>query len=90
MILQMDSLDWNMVFAPFINIFILIFFIALMLIFYYKFRIYLIILTIFLFSIVIGIQSISVNETPFTPYLQIFFILFQSIIFIKFTLEAYL
>lgn len=90
MIIQMEALDWSTVLNPFLNIFILIFFIGLMLICFYKIRIFIFILTIFLFSIVIGVMSIAINETPFTPYLQIFFMLFQGIIFLKFSLEVYL
>lgn len=91
MILQneMNSLDWSYVFAPFINVFILIFFIGLMIFAVYKFRYFLVILTIFLFSLIIGIDSISINETPFTPYLQIFFMIFQTLIFIRFTFEVF-
>jgi len=89
MIIQMEALDWSTVLNPFLNIFILIFFIGLMLILYYKIRIFIYILTVFLFSIIIGMTSITMYQTPFTPYLQIFFMLFQGIIFLKFSLEVY-
>lgn len=90
MIEQMEALDWSSVLNPFLNIIILIFFIGLMLVCFFKFRVFLVILTIFLFSIIIGVMSIAISEIPFTPYLQIFFILFQGIIFLKFSLEVYL
>lgn len=91
MILQeeMSSLDWSTVFAPALNIFILVFLIALMLIAYYKIKRFIVVLFIFLFSIVIGILAISTAELPFNPYLPIFFILLQGIFFIMFTLEVY-
>ena len=39
-------------------------------------------LVIFLFSIVGGIISFSESKIPFTPYFQIFFMLFQTVLFI--------
>jgi len=86
---EMTSLDWNTVFAPALNIFILVLFIALMLIAYYKIKRFIVVLFIFLFSIIIGILAINTVELPFNPYLPIFFILFQAIFFIMFTLEVY-
>lgn len=91
MILQneMTSLDWNVVFAPALNIFILVLFIALMLIAYYKIKRFIVVLFIFLFSLIIGVLAISTVELPFNPYLPIFFMLLQTIFFIMFTLEVY-
>jgi len=93
MILQesLDMLDWTNIFAPMSTIAIYIIFIALMIIVLHfeKIRIFTIVLVIFLFSIVIGILSMSIKELPFNPYLPLFFILFQSILFIKFTIEVY-
>ena len=89
MINEMEFLDWNTIFAPFLALFVLIIFITLMILAYYKFRIFLVILIIYLFSIVIGVMSIGINDIPFTPYLQIFFLVFQSIFFIITILELY-
>jgi hypothetical protein len=93
MLLQenLDMLDWSNIFAPMSTIAIYIIFIALMIIVLHfeKIRIFTIVLVIFLFSIVIGILSMSIQELPFNPYLPLFFILFQSILFIKFTIEVY-
>ncbi|QYW08121.1 hypothetical protein 15570_00024 [Lokiarchaeota virus WyrdV1] len=45
-------------------------------------------LIIFLFSIIIGIGSISI-QLPLTPYFQIFFMLFQTIFFVLVALDYY-
>lgn len=39
------------------------------------------ILIVFLFSLVIGMTSIIDNNLPFSPYFQLFFLLFQTIVF---------
>jgi len=87
MILQnnetMGIIDWNNIMAPFLVIFILIILIILMLFLYLKpfdYN-YLIILTIFLFSLIIGVESMGYEYIPFNPWLSIFFILIQTIIF---------
>ena len=48
---------------------------------YKKIRRFLPVLIIFLFSIVLGMMAMSVLGIPFTPWFQLFFILFQTIIF---------
>lgn len=50
---------------------------------------FLIILTVFLFSIIIGTTAIVEFAIPFSPYLQLFFLLFQTIFFILTALESY-
>lgn len=55
---------------------------VLMLVLYLKFRFFHIILIVFLFSIVIGMYSIADYSLPFSPYFQLFFLTFQSVIFI--------
>lgn len=60
-----------------------------MIYFYIKLRVFLIILTVFLFSVVFGITSLGIYLFPFTPYLQVFFIVFQSTILLKTSLETY-
>ncbi|GAH57233.1 unnamed protein product, partial [marine sediment metagenome] len=42
-------------------------------------RLFLPILIVFLFSLIIGINSMSLEYIPFNPYVSIFFILFQSV-----------
>ena len=71
-----------MLLEPILSVFILIILMVIMLIVYVKLRIFLVILVIFLLSLIIGITSIMDYSLPFSPYLQILFILFQSVIFI--------
>jgi len=63
------------------SIIFLVILMVLMMYFYKKVRRLLPIIVIFLFSIIIGIYSISIVGLPFTPWFQLFFILFQSVIF---------
>ena len=72
---------------PYIVLSFLILFnlIIFMLFFYFKIsnkNKFLIVLLIFLFSLIIGVISITENILPFSPYLQIFFLLFQTSLFI--------
>ena len=85
----MDFLDLNTAFQPFLAIFILIILLTIMLILYLKMRLFLPILVVFLFSLIIGFNSISLEYIPFNPYVSIFFILFQSVIFIETSLQQY-
>lgn len=55
---------------------------VLMLTLYFKYRFFHIMLIVFLFSIVIGMLSIADYSLPFSPYIQLFFMTFQSVIFI--------
>ena len=89
MIFQMELLDWNTVLQPFLAIFILIILLVIMLILYLKMRLFLPILVVFLFSLVIGMNSLTLEYIPFNPYVSIFFILFQSVIFIETSLQQY-
>ncbi len=45
------------------------------------------VLIIFLFSIIMGISTMSIVGFPHTPWFQLFFILFQTIIFYYSVLE---
>jgi len=47
------------------------------------------ILIVFLFSLFIGIMSLSLVNIPFTPWFQIFFMLFQTIMFFLKAFEYY-
>lgn len=85
----MEILDWSMVLEPFIALFVLIILMILMIILYLKMRLFLVILVVFLFSIIIGFNSMTYEHIPFKPYLSIFFILFQSVIFIETSLQQY-
>jgi len=55
---------------------------------YFKTREFISILLVFLFSIILGISSFSI-QLPFTPWFQIFFVLFQSIFFVLTALNYY-
>lgn len=72
-----------------LSVFFIIALIGLMLICYLKVRILLVILLVFLFSLIIGVMFLSIENVPFTPYIQIFFILFQSVFLIITFVEAY-
>lgn len=62
---------------------------CLMIFFYLKKRNWIIILIIFLFSLIFGVMSLSAVDIPFTPYAQIFFLLFQSIFFTLTSIELW-
>lgn len=85
----MEILDWSTVLEPFIALFILIILMIIMAILYLKIRLFLPILVVFLFSLIIGFNSISYEYIPFNPYFSIFFILFQSVFFIETSLQQY-
>jgi len=72
------------------SILMLVFLMVLMLFMYYskKRSEFTPILIIFLFSIILGIGTISI-QLPLTPYFQIFFMLFQTIFFVLAALDYY-
>ena len=88
---QMNVLDWSDVLQPFIVIIVLILLIAFMLFLYLKpfdYN-YSVILIVFLFSLIIGIESMTYEYLPFNPYLSIMFLLIQTIIFFISSLKVY-
>jgi len=85
----MEILDWNAVLQPFIALFILIILMIIMVVLYLKVRIWLVILIVFLFSLIIGVYSLSFEYIPFNPWFSIFFILFQLGFFLQMSLEVY-
>jgi len=86
---MVDYLDLNTAFQPFLAVFILVILLVIMIILYLKMRLFLPILVVFLFSLIIGINSMSLEYIPFNPYVSVFFILFQSVIFIETSLQQY-
>lgn len=77
-------------FEPTLSFVILLIFMILMLTIYLKVRKpFLLGLVVFLFSLIIGTSAIVESNIPFTPYIQIFFLLFQSVIFLLEGLEKY-
>jgi len=87
MLFQFDDLY---LLTPVLGIIILIILMGLMIFFYSKhtYFYFLPILVVFLFSIVIGMSSISESNIPFTPWFQIFFLLIQTVFFMLHTLEV--
>ncbi len=75
-------------FEPIIAIVVMFVLISLMLIITKKFDIWVIVLIIFSFSLIIGIQALQWN-IPFTPYIQIFFILIQTTFFIYDSIKTF-
>ncbi len=90
MILQIDF-D----FEPIINldailgIMILCVLMVIMMITYSKLRVWLVVTIVFLFSLIIGFNAMSFYAIPFSPYIQIFFVLFQSTFFLITSIQAY-
>jgi len=76
-------------FYPIMVLFVIIFLFGLMIFCYLKIRVFVVILGIYLFSLIIGILALSESIIPFTPYLQIFFLIFQTIIFIIVSIEVF-
>lgn len=68
---------------------IMLFLIILMLFLYKKIDKFLPTLILFLFSLIIGVSSIAIVNLPFIPYFSLFFILFQTSIFIIKSLKIY-
>ena len=73
------------------SILIMVLLMVLMVYFYtrHTYKYFLPILTVFLFSLVIGMLSISSLGIPYTPWFQLFFILLQSVFFIINSLEFF-
>lgn len=86
---SMELIDWYAIIQPFTIVIILIILMVLMIILYMKLRIFVVILTVFLFSIILGINAISFEFMPFNPYFSIFFILFQTIIFFLTSMKVF-
>lgn len=69
-----------------LSLFILI---IIMIVLFKYLRVFLVILTVFLFSLIIGMIAIQDGSLPFSPYLQMFFMMFQGVIFLITSLGAY-
>lgn len=69
--------------SPLISLFIFIVLIALMCFNYSKFKIWEISLLLMLSSLIIGVMSMMQNVLPFSPIIQVVFMLFQTIIFLN-------
>jgi len=73
----------------FASMIIMIILIVFTLYLYFNTKEFLPILFVFLFSIVIGMTSFEGAFIPFTPWFQIFFVLFQTIFFVLKALNYY-
>jgi len=75
-------------FYPYLTFISLIFLLILHLYCYLKVRRFLINLVIYLFSLIIGYQAFNESTIPFTPFIQIFFLFFQTTILLIMALEV--
>jgi len=73
----------------FAHILIILVMIILIIYAYRNLQDYLIIIIIYSFSLIIGMESLTHPHTPFSPMLEIFFLVFQSGIFILASLKFY-
>lgn len=92
MIFQVDNLTspYDLIgFYPIMTFFGIIFLFGLMIFCYLKIRIFWIIIIIELFSLIIGFNSFNESVIPFTPYLQIFFLIFQTAIFLLTAIQVF-
>jgi len=89
--LQFNAFDFDMdtFITPLISLLILFLLMIFMLALYLKVRIFLIILIVFLFSLVMGVSALENGNLPFTPYIQNFFLLFQTMIFLLTTFGVF-
>ena len=61
---------------------------ALMLILYAKWRYYPLVAIVYVFALILNVQSLSTSlPLPLTPYLQIFLLLFETAIFLMASID---
>ena len=90
MIIQMDNpFEIDYLLTPIISFLILFILMIIMVFLYAKMRVFLPILVVFLFSLIIGIVSLGTPNFPFSPWFQVFFIMFQTIFFVLTSQKAY-
>ncbi len=73
----------------FAHFFMLIILIILMIYLVVKFKKHSTIITVYLFSMIIGVISLQDTFIPCTPYFQILFLMFQTTLFIEYALNEY-
>lgn len=71
----------------FAHISILIILLILMIYYSKRIKYYTTIITIYLFSLILGFESLTHPHTPFSPYFEIFFIIFQTVLFIQIAID---
>ena len=77
MILQLEDFNFSSDLSPVIEVFLLIFLLCLQVYFLKKKHVIVLVIIVLLFSLIIGVVSIANYSLPFTPWIQLFFILFQ-------------
>lgn len=83
----MFQVDDFRVYEPMITVFMLIFIMIISVIIYLKARRWVLMLTVYLLSLILGIQALNVS-LPLAPYFQIFFIMFETILFVMTSFDA--
>lgn len=87
MLFQLGEVDLGNILTPFLSIGVLLVLILFMGYCYMKLRNFAIYTVVFIFSIIFGVSSLELKYLPFTPYLQIFFILIQTTLYLIMTIE---
>ena len=77
MIFQLEDFNFSSDLTPVIEVFLLIFLLCLQVYFLKKKNVFILVVVVLLFSLIIGVISIVNYSLPFTPWIQLFFILFQ-------------
>lgn len=86
---DIDAIAITNVGLMFAHILILILLMVLIIYCYRNFKEYLITIVVYSFSLWIGMDSLTHWHTPFSPLIEIFFILFQTAIFITMSIDLY-
>ncbi len=73
----------------FAHLFVLVFFMLLMLYLFMKIVNFLPILVVYTFSLLVGIDSLTHLHTPFSPLFELFFLMFQTTIFLLTAFNVY-
>lgn len=89
MLNQTDVFNLEYMLTPVISFMILLILMIVMVFLFTRKKVWLPILIVFLFSLVIGINSLGTPNFPFSPYFQIFFIVFQTVFFLLTSKDVY-
>jgi hypothetical protein len=84
-----NPLNTDIWIIPFLEFGFIIFLMLTMIYCYKKMRIWVIMVLIYGFSLIFGMMSIMSFSVPFSPYIQMFFILFQTLLFITTSIEVF-
>ena len=74
---------------PLLTVFILVILMFFMAYMYIRVRSFTVTTIIFLFSLIFGYMAFGFTEIPFSPYIQIFFMVFQLVFFILDSLQTF-